>query len=78
MIYAKVSDVLLQYHYEQALQGLDEEWHPDDHIRKERFARRDLQKITGALEELKKNADGFYVILDELQKLLLKLEEDMS
>ncbi|MBN2266714.1 MAG: tyrosine-type recombinase/integrase [Candidatus Babeliaceae bacterium] len=78
MIYAKVSDVLLQYHYEQALQGLDEEWHPDDHIRKVRFACQDLRKITGALDELKENADGFYAALNELQKLLQQLEEDMS
>ncbi len=78
MVYAKVSDVLLQYQYEQALQGLDAEWHPDEQIRKVRFARRDLQKITGTLDELKQNADGFSDVLDDLQKLLQKLEEDMS
>ena len=78
LIYTKVSDLLLQQQYKQALQGLDPDWHPDKEICKTRFARRSLQKIRGALEEARENADSFYAALDELQELLQTLEEDMS
>lgn len=78
MIYAKVSDLLLQQQYKQALHGLDPDWCPDEQISKVRSARRSLQKITGTLNDLKQNSNGFYAAMDELQKLLQQLEEDMS
>ncbi len=77
MIYAKVSDLLLQQQYQQALQGLDPEWHPDKEVCRARFSRRSLQKIRRTLGQVKENDEGFHAALDELQELLQQLEEDI-
>ena len=77
LIYTKLSDLLLQQQYKQALQGLYPDWHPDEQVCKARFARRSLQNIKGFLEEAKENADSFYAALDEIQELLQALEEDL-
>ena len=78
LIYTKVSDLLLQQQYKQALQGLDPDWHPYEQIRKAKFVRQSFQRIRRALGQLRENTGGFHTALGELQELLQKLEEDIS